>query len=184
MTGATAHRIHILGASGSGTTTLARALADDLAMPTFDSDDFFWIRTDPPFRTIRPRDERMAMLLAALAPFESWSLSGSMVGWDGEIAPRFTLVVYLWVPPEIRMARLLERERARYGDRIQPGGPMHEASVTFLQWAAAYDSAGIEQRSRVLHQHWLASVRAPVLRIEGDTSPAERLSLVKGALGL
>ena len=122
------------------------------------------------------------MLLQDLRRSRSWVLAGSMVGWDARITPRFTLVVYLWVPPEIRMARLAERERARYGANIQPGGPMHEASVAFMQWAAAYDSAGAEQRSRVLHQQWLETISAPLLRIEGDTSTAHRLAAVKTAL--
>jgi adenylate kinase family enzyme len=47
---APAHRVHILGASGAGTTTLARALADDLAIPAFDADDYFWVKTDPPVK--------------------------------------------------------------------------------------------------------------------------------------
>jgi len=37
-------RIHILGASGSGTTTLGRALAERLQCPHFDTDDYFWLR--------------------------------------------------------------------------------------------------------------------------------------------
>jgi len=179
-----AHRVHILGASGAGTTTLARALADDLGIPAFDADDYFWVKTDPPFREIRPRAERVELLLADLRPCESWALSGSIVGWDGEISPAFTLVVYLWVPPDIRMARLAERERSRYGAEILPGGSMHDASAAFLRWAAAYDSAGAEQRSRELHRQWLDGVKAPVLRIEGDTSVARRLALVNSALGL
>ena len=45
------HRIHILGASGSGTTTLGRALAERLQCPHFDADDYFWVPTDPPLPT-------------------------------------------------------------------------------------------------------------------------------------
>jgi adenylate kinase family enzyme len=178
------YRVHVFGASGAGTTTLARALADDLAIPAFDVDDYFWVKTDPPFREIRPRAERVKRLLADLRPCASWTLSGSMVGWDQEISPAVTLVVYLWVPPEVRMARLAERERSRYGAQILPGGSMHDASAAFMQWAAAYDTAGAEQRSRELHRQWLAGVKAPVLRIEGETSVARRVSLVKSALGL
>jgi NAD(P)-dependent dehydrogenase (short-subunit alcohol dehydrogenase family) len=37
-------RIHVTGASGSGVTTLGRALADALALPHHDTDDYFWWR--------------------------------------------------------------------------------------------------------------------------------------------
>jgi hypothetical protein len=61
----------------------------------------------------------------------------------------------------------LDRERQRYGDRILPGGDWHEASRVFLDWAAKYDTAGPELRSRVLHEAWLSGLPCPVLRLDG-----------------
>ena len=46
-------RIHIFGASGTGTTTLGGTLAAALDCPHLDTDDYFWIKTDPAFRTVR-----------------------------------------------------------------------------------------------------------------------------------
>jgi adenylate kinase family enzyme len=43
-------RIHIMGASGSGVTSLGRASADALAIPHHDTDDYFWQPTTPPYR--------------------------------------------------------------------------------------------------------------------------------------
>ena len=42
-------RIHIMGASGAGVTTLGRALADTLGLPHHDTDDYYWRPTDPPY---------------------------------------------------------------------------------------------------------------------------------------
>ena len=47
-------RVHVFGASGSGTTTLGRALAEALGSVHLDTDAYFWESTDPPFTTIRP----------------------------------------------------------------------------------------------------------------------------------
>jgi adenylate kinase family enzyme len=44
-------RIHITGASGAGVTSLGRALADALAIPHHDTDDYFW---QPTIRPTRP----------------------------------------------------------------------------------------------------------------------------------
>ena len=41
--------LHITGASGSGTTTLGRALASAWAVPHADTDDYFWVPTTPPY---------------------------------------------------------------------------------------------------------------------------------------
>jgi adenylate kinase family enzyme len=162
------NRIHILGASGSGTTTLGKALAQTLDYRHFDTDDYFWLSTDPPFQHERDRAERQALLDADLGRHEGWVLSGSLCGWGDVFIPSFDLVVFLWVPQEIRLARLRERERARYGDEaIAPGGPLYEESNQFLTWAAAYDDGVPEMRSWKLHEEWLRGIPCPVLRHMG-----------------
>jgi len=60
-----------MGASGAGTTTLARGIAGQWAVPHPDADDYFWIPTNPPYVEKRPEAERVALMeslfLAALA---------------------------------------------------------------------------------------------------------------------
>ena len=55
-------RIHIMGASGSGVTSLGRALANSLAMPHHDTDDYFWRPTIPPYREMREAGERLKLM--------------------------------------------------------------------------------------------------------------------------
>ena len=52
----------------------------------------------------------------------------------------------------------------------------------FLAWAAAYDEAGIEMRSRTMHERWLAARTCPGIRLEGDLTTGERLRRVRAAL--
>jgi len=49
-------KIHILGPSCSVTITLGRALSENLYIPWFDSDDIFWVKTDPPYTQKRVMD--------------------------------------------------------------------------------------------------------------------------------
>ena len=121
-------RVHLVGASGSGTTTLGRALAARRGIPHFDTDDYFWLPSEPPFQHIRERGERQGRLGAALRAQPDWVLSGSLCGWGDIFIPLFGLVVFLWVPPDVRIARLRARERARYGDAIAPGGPLRRTT--------------------------------------------------------
>lgn len=168
-------RIHIVGASGSGTTTLGVALADRLGHPHVDADSLFWLPTDPPFTTKRPKDGRQALLHRLLPAAGQWVFSGSAVQWATPIEPFYDLVVFLNLDPAVRMERLRRREAARYGKRIEAGGDMATASVEFLKWAEAYDIAGPEQRSLVLHENWLATLRVPLLRLSSD-APLEDLA--------
>jgi adenylate kinase family enzyme len=161
-------RIHILGASGAGTTTLGRALAQRLAAPHFDTDDFFWVPTDPPYRFKRPVHERLRLLQEMLGGRRDWVLSGSLDGWGDPLAPQFDLVVWLDTPTELRLARLRAREGARYGDAaIAAGGPMHAEHMDFLDWAAGYDTAARDGRNRQRHIAWLADLSCPALRLDG-----------------
>jgi adenylate kinase family enzyme len=172
-------RVHVVGASGSGTTTLGRALAGRLACPHLDTDDVFWRPSDPPFQHVRERTARQAMLGAALARTRDWVLSGSLCGWGDVFIPRFELVIFLWLPAPVRLERLRARERARYGAAIDPGAPLHGRYEQFMAWAAGYDEAlDVPERCRRLHEEWLAALPCPVLRLEDTASVEERLARI------
>ena len=160
--------VHITGASGSGVTTLGRALAEHLGWSHLDTDSFYWLPTDPPFRERRPPEPRMAMLRNAIAAaHEGWTLSGSLDGWGDPLIPDFRLVVFVFTPHPIRMARLMARERERYGEAIAPGGPMHAQHLEFVRWAEGYDHGDRTGRSLPRHEAWLSTLPGPVLRLDG-----------------
>jgi adenylate kinase family enzyme len=177
------HRIHILGASGSGTTTLGRALAERLQCPHFDTDDYFWVPTDPPFTQQRERTERQRLLMNDITAQEAWVVSGSLCGWGDVAIPLFELVVFLSIPYEVRMARLRQREHARFRERILPGGDMYESSQAFLAWSASYDEGGLDIRSRPLHEEWLGILPCPIICFEGEYSIEEHLSVLMVEIG-
>jgi adenylate kinase family enzyme len=174
--------IHILGASGSGTTTLGRALAERLNYPHFDTDDYFWVPTDPPFTTQRERTARQHLLMNDLLAREQWVLSGSLCGWGDVAIPLFELVVFLGIPHDLRMARLRRREYERFGERIMPGGDMYEQSQAFLPWAASYDEGGVDIRSRRLHEQWLGTLPCLIVCFEGEYSIEEQLAVLMADL--
>lgn len=165
-------RILITGASGSGTTTLGQALATHLGCAFHDGDDFYWMPTDPPFRSAQDPLIRTSRLLEALQNASISVLAGSVLDWGVELEDSFSLIVFLTVPAEIRVARLKDREMQRFG-RVDPD---------FLAWAAQYDRGTLGGRSLSKHQAWLAKRSCPVLRIDGDTSTERRLARVLEAL--
>jgi len=88
------------------------------------------------------------------------------------------LVVFLYVPSEIRLQRLMKRESQRYGDNILPGGSMYDQSKAFIDWASLYDEGGLDIRSKSLHEQWMLDLTCPILKIEGDTSIQERVDII------
>ncbi len=169
------NRIHILGASGSGTTTLAKNLSKVYGYLHFDTDDFFWEKSDPPFQKQRSVEERLVILKELLTSNKKWILSGSLCGWGDELIPYFDLVVYLWLPEKIRISRLLEREKGRYGDKILAGGSMYESHVDFMTWTKKYDTGGLEVRSKYLHHKWLECLPCASLKLEGNCTLEEKI---------
>ncbi len=176
-------QVHITGASGSGTTTLGVALSARLGISHFDTDDYYWMPTDPGYVEPRPMPERLARLADDLDTEPGWVLSGSMCGWGDPIISRLDLVVFLYVDTGVRMARLREREHREYGqEALAPGGRMHGNHVAFLHYAASYDYGDLQMRSLTRHDAWLADLSCPVLRFEGDVRTEEQVADVLSAL--
>lgn len=169
------NRIHIFGASGSGATTLGQELSKRLPHINFDGDDYFWSEK---FTEQREPLERMHLLTKDLSEYNEWILSGAICGWGNALIPNFDLVVFLYVPKEVRLQRLKEREIHRYGEDILPCGNRYEQSKAFLNWASLYDDGGLEVRSKALHEQWMSDLTCPILRIEGNHTIGERVNIV------
>jgi adenylate kinase family enzyme len=159
-------RVHIMGASGSGTSTLGSAVAQRLGCPLHDADAHYWLPTDPPFLRPRPMPARLERLRRHLGRSADWVLAGALGGWGDALVPEFGLVVFLHLDAPTRLARLRAREAARHGARIAPGGDLAAVHAAFLAWAAAYDTGGLDQRSRAQQESWLADLPCPVLRLD------------------
>ena len=169
------HVIHIFGASGSGTTTLGRALAADMGLVHMDTDDYFWLPTDPQYSTKRPIEERLRLMNADIdAARRGVVISGSLTGWGDVLIPRFTHVIRLNTPTEVRIERLRQREYAHFGERIREGGDMYENHLAFLGWAAQYDAGDVTMRSKACHDEWMKQLPCPQILAPGDM-PLERL---------
>jgi len=161
--------VHITGASGAGTTTLAKALNEKFGYSHFDTDDFFWEQTNPPFTQKREPKERQTLLAKAIDVADRCVISGSLTGWGDIFIPRFDLVIYVFAPTTTRIKRLQEREFQRFGDRILLGGDMFEEHQAFIRWAEQYDDGGPDMRSALHHREWLKCVSCPIVQVDGTT---------------
>ena len=179
-----ARRIHVIGASGSGVTTLGRALADALAFAHHDTDDYYWLPTDPPYRQARPRADRLRLMREMFLPRSDWVLSGSAESWADSLIAYFDLVVFLRVPTDVRLERLREREARHFGTAsVAPGGWRHPETEDFVEWASHYDDGTREGRSLKRHLAWIATLPCPVLWLDGTRPIAELVNEVVSGLG-
>lgn len=173
-------RLHIFGASGSGTTTLARALAEHCGWLHLDTDDFYWLPSEPPYLHKRPPQQRVEMIGEHTAQVPNWLLSGSLCSWGEALIPSFSHALFLRLDDEERMRRLRQREAQRYGERIEPGGDMHAQSQAFLEWAAGYEQGDLQTRSLRMHEAWIErQLTCPLLRLDSThETPAQLVDQV------
>ena len=154
---------------------MAAAISERFGHTHLDTDTFFWEPTEPPFQEIRPVPMRQAMLAGALDGHPRWVLSGSLCGWGDIFIERFELAVFLYIPHDVRMARIAARERQRHGNAIEEGGALRMHHLEFIEWASNYDRADESMRSLALHEKWMTSLPCRYIRLEGDLTTEDRV---------
>ncbi|WP_196894335.1 AAA family ATPase [Aureivirga marina] len=171
-------KIIIFGASGSGTTTLGKSLAEKLGWNHLDADDYYWKKTNPPFQEKETFEERNQKLLKDFLKSENVIISGSLVTWNSYWQTAFDLAIFLKIPQEIRLERLRKREEKMYGEKWKQDVQAQEKFNKFLEWAAKYDDENFDGRSITQHKNWLKTLNCITLEIDGDFTNKERIEKV------
>ena len=164
-------RIHIFGATGSGTTTLGKALAKKMGYIHFDNDNYVFETDGKQFTKPRRPIIRNTLLYNDLRNTPSWVLSGAVCGWGDFIIRYLDLVVFLWVPLDDRLIRIEAREE-------KLGRKKHKTYKKFIRWASAYDTGSTNMRSLAQHEEWMKKLSCPLLRLEGNKSLDEDLKTI------
>lgn len=174
--------IHIYGASGSGTSTLGQFISEQLGYTFMDTDDYFWLPTDPKYTQKRKIEERIQMMKKDILNSDKVVISGSLVDWGDELIPYFTLAIRVVTDKNIRIERLKEREKKDFGSRINIGGDMYQDHVEFIEWAAAYDTGDINMRSKLKHDNWEKLLKCKQLIVHGEDDLKCNLEIIKNVL--
>ena len=167
-----------MGASCAGSTTLGNALAEQLSYTYFDTDTYFWEPADIPFSVKRDPVLRNKMLENDIENHNNNIVGGSIINWGDEWRTKFDLIVFLYIPKEIRIARLIDRELERYGDKIYTDAALNKIHHDFITWASGYDDNITNGRNFAAHETWLNKLSCPVLKITGDTTVNQRVEIV------
>ncbi len=172
-------RILIMGAAGAGSTTLGKTLAKTHQWSHFESDEYYWMPTNPPFTNKRPPALRVQQLYTDLNKQENWIISGVLCGWGNFIIPHLTHVIFLYADWPTRLRRIKQREQLLFGDRILKDGDMFKHHLAFMQWASLYDSSSPVSRTKKKHLDWLAALphRVQVTTLNAGVEPDVLLSL-------
>lgn len=162
-------RVILCGGNGAGKSTLGRTLSRVLGWPFFDIEAYYFPDAggDYPYRTPRTREEVEALLLADLRANPRCLLAAVKGAYGPEVEGLLTCAVLLDVPKEARLERVRRRSYQKFGDRMLPGGDLHDREEQFFRM--------VEGRSQGDVEAWLEGAGLPALRLDA-TEETPRLA--------
>ena len=145
-----------------------------------DLDDYYHRKdTKIPFTEFNSHEEIRKRVMNNIVIQPYFVMSGSIgdILWD-LVNPLFDLAILLFVPVEIRLERAHARELAWFGERILPGGDMHESYKKHLNMIESYETGVPPAVCLKRHELWAAELSCPILRLDGTKPIAENASWI------
>ncbi len=156
--------IHVMGASGSGTTSLGEYLADKLDFEVIESDFYKWEQTIPEFQVMRDIEESNRLLMQKIKSSSNLIISGSL--HSNPITFQYIdLIIYLKCPTKVRMERILKRDRELGRNSLECDGEVKENFLGFLYLARNYNHLGVDKRSKRSQKVVIKESHAPVIYV-------------------
>lgn len=158
--------ILICGLNGAGKSTLGKALAEKLHFYFIDNEDLYFPKTDPNYMYASPRtrEEAKKLLFREIKAHENFVFASVKGDYGEEIYPFFQYVILIDVPKDIRMERVKNRSFQKFGNRMLPGGDIHEQEEGFFEF--------VKSRAENTVKEWVQLLSCPIIRIDG-TKPIE-----------
>ncbi len=161
--------IHIMGASGSGTSTIGEFLGKELDFEIIESDFYKWKQTIPEFQEMRPIEESNRLLLEKIKESKNLVITGSL--HSNPITFKYiNLIVYLKCPTRVRIKRIKSRDVLKGRNSLEADDKVKENFLKFLDNAKNYNKIGMDMRSKASQKWVISSCNVPVINIRTNKS--------------
>lgn len=161
--------IQICGLNGSGKSTIGKALAERIGFYFIDNENLFFSRANAkdPYSNPRSREEVKKLLIEEVKEHANFVFAAVKGNYGEEIIPLYNYVIIVEVPKGIRLERVRNRSYQKFGERMLPGGDLHEQEEAFFRM--------IESREDDYVENWLKTLSCPIIRIDGTKSVDENV---------
>ncbi|MCA5011444.1 MULTISPECIES: AAA family ATPase [unclassified Enterococcus] len=163
-------KIQIIGASGTGKSTLGQYIAEKELVKWIDTDCYIW--QDDTFTKAHAIPERLKRYQNDRKLFKDFIASGSVFGWNPEGFMDRDLLVFLFLDEDLRMERLKKREVERGGDSALILDENGEQTNEFIEWCKTYYTAQnpSDIGTYAEHRYQIEHSVSPVLKLNSDNS--------------
>ena len=145
-------RFHIIGSVGSGKTTLARRLSQDLKIPYYELDNVVWKRSTP--KDIKRTKEERDEIFRGIVNSDSWIIEGVHQGWTEDGFHNSDLIILLDTAYRVRTFRIVQRFlRQRIGiEKANYEPTLHMLRMMFL-WSRSFEREAKPKILQTLEPH-------------------------------
>ena len=161
------NKIIVCGLNGTGKSTLGKKLAQELGWKFLDIEEYYFPKTsgDYKYSASRTKEQVKELLLEDMEKYDNLVLASVHGNYGERVAAMFTGAVWINTPKEIRMERVRNRSYQKFGDRILPGGDLHDKEEYFFNMVSKREESYVTE--------WLDSMNIPVIQVDG-TEPIEK----------
>lgn len=158
--------IIVCGLNGGGKSTLGKLLSEKLRFHFIDNENLFFPKADSNYTFASPRshEEAIELLMKEVKVHENFVFAAVKGDYGKEILPFYQYAVLIEVPKDVRLNRVRMRSFQKFGNRMLPGGDLHECEEKFFDM--------VNYRTENYVEEWVKSLNCPVIRIDG-TKPVE-----------
>lgn len=158
----------VCGLNGAGKSSFGQRLARETGLDFLDIEDLYFPdrktgESYPPARSRKDVEKALETRLRKPGDF----ILASVKADYGRFSDSIHGVILLNVPQNIRLARIRQRSFDKFGQRMLPGGDLHDSEEAFFSMCAGRKNCFVED--------WIATLSCPVLRLDGTLPPEKNL---------
>ena len=162
-----------VGLNGAGKSTLAKYVGKKLEFDVLEVEDF-WFETPCDYQNPRKSPEVSQLMLDTIEQSSNgFIIAGNISNLSKKIEAYLSLVVYVDVAKEVRVQRVIQREKNRYGF-LEKGTDLYNERQDFLTF--------VQARTPDTIFSWIERTNIPMLKIDGTNTFEQNTSIIQQKL--
>lgn len=162
--------IVLIGLNGAGKSTFGKYAAQKLGFDFFEIENY-WFRAAHQYRNPRSAEEVSQLLLNDISTSKKgFIIAGNISSLSSDLLPYISLIIYVDVEKDTRVARVIQRDLNIYGE-LKSDHPLYQERQDFLHF--------VKRRTADSLLNWMNQSNLPSMIINGNHSLENNLQIIE-----